>query len=287
MDNAILNFGHITNGNVMEFSKVFGHSGWKRTKSDKNEEHSWYDKIEIKNNSSGFRCDDFMSSKSHNGLHIIFAGCSVTWGDALNQEDTWPAMVYSEISKEQKTSGYFNLGFPGTSIVQQIFWMMKYFNKYGNPDYVFFLMPNLGRFMSVDPDTLNVGSSIMYSKDQESYPGSLELVKYFEYEIYSMFEQYCKSNSITLISSSWSFGEEDNNAIGRTTNLFIKDFDTFFGMLGNGVDPMQWIYEYMQKDKSATIKAIDGTHPGKAEQAYYASRMLDRYREIKNENIRV
>lgn len=288
----LLNLGQITNGNVMAFTTDFTTSGWERTKSAEGELHKWYDLVEIKNNSYKFRSDEFVEKGQHDGMHILFAGCSVTWGDALNIEETWGWRVYDSISKKHKTSGFFNIGFPGTSIAQEIFWIMKYCKKFGNPDAIFFLMPNLGRFFSIqladnsDRDPA-LGSSIIYTEDEAETPGSLLLASHLTFECYYMLEQFCKANDIKLISSSWSFGKEDNNAIGKTTSLFDGHFESFFNMIGNNVNPMQWIYDYMQENPDATIKARDDSHPGSAEQAYYASRMIDRYNEITNEDIRL
>ena len=92
--------------------------------------------IEIKKNeinSLNFRSDNFI--KTHEGLHIVFSGCSNTWGTGLNK-----------ILKENPCSGYFNLGILGTSVASQIINLFKYFKEYGNPDIIFINFPDLLRF---------------------------------------------------------------------------------------------------------------------------------------------
>jgi hypothetical protein len=291
-----VNFGHIVNGNLMPFSREFTNSGWRKTGPGPGiGDHDWYDKIDLNINSNGFRCDDFVEKGKHDGEHILFAGCSVTWGDALVQKDTWPSMVYDRISAHKKTSGFFNIGFPGMSIIQQIFWIMKYAKTFGNPDTIFFLMPNPGRFVSVGyiggSGEEELGSSLMETDNERGDPGSLLLASYITFECYSMLEDFCKASGIRLISSTWSYGSEsdalrDHRVIGKTSPLFEGKFDTFFNPLENGVDPNRFIYEYTNEHPEATIKALDNMHPGSAEHAYFATRMLDWYREITNEDIR-
>lgn len=289
------NFGHIVNGNSMEFSRDFSESGWVADGVKDGKAISWYDEVDLSSNKYGFRSDDFIEKGLHQGKHILFAGCSVTWGDGLNREETWPRMVYEELSKDDKLSGYFSIGFPGMSIIQEIFWMFKYFKKFGNPDAIFFLMPNVGRFISVNAKThayKGVGSSIINAQIEEDYPGTLKLIRYMTYEIYGMLEDYCKENGIALISSSWAGGENEiinDGAIGSTTLLLGRgEFESFFNMDRLlGVNRVEFMYDYVDKNPGATIRSRDGDHPGTAEQAFYAKAMLYKYRELLDENIRV
>lgn len=292
-----VNFGQVVNGNIMEFETDFGHSGWHKTGPGPGlGPHPWYDLIDLNINSYGFRCDEFVEKGKHDGLHVLFAGCSVTWGDAMPSKDLWSYKVYDAISKVKKTSGFFSLGFPGISIIQEIFWMMKYFKKFGNPDIVFFLMPNVGRFVNVghigENEHMTLGSSLMEEKHEKAGPGSLTLAAYFIFEAYLMFEQYCKASNIKLISSTWSYGDDegaepDQRVIGKTSTLFENKFDTFFDLLSDGYDPQKWMYAYMKKNPEAKLRALDDNHPGSAEHAFFATRMLDRYRDITNEDIRL
>ena len=57
-------------------------------------------------NTESFRCDEF--KKDHDGLHILFAGCSETEGIGGNVEDAWPTMLLNKM--KSKNSGFFNIG---------------------------------------------------------------------------------------------------------------------------------------------------------------------------------
>jgi hypothetical protein len=292
-----INFGHIVNGSVMEFSTQFGYSGWTKTGPGPGlGKHNWYDKIDLYINSHGFRCDEFVEKDKHDGMHLLFAGCSVTWGDATKSKDLWAKKVYDKISSVHKTSGYFNIGFPGMSIIQEIFWIIKYCKAFGNPDFIFFLMPNVGRFVNVGyiggGDSPVLGSSLMDTESKDFDTNSLLLAAYLTFEAYLMLDEYCKASGITLISSTWSDHPNErinhgNSFINPTASLLKGKFDTFFDFMQDGVDKLEWMYEYIVKNPEATLRAIDDIHPGSAEHAYFATRMLDRYREITNEDIRL
>lgn len=293
-----VNLGYIVNGNVMEFSTEFGYSGWRKTGPGPGlGEHSWYDEIDLHINSHGFRCEEFVEKGKHDGLHILFAGCSVTWGDATKGNDVWAKVVYDRISAANKTSGYFNIGFPGMSIIQEIFWIIKYCKKFGNPDIIFFLMPDVARFVNVGTiggsQEVMLGSSLMRPEGKELDADSLLLASYFIFEAYMMLEEYCKIAGTTLISSTWSDNVKEEikhkeSFIHPTNALMRNKFDTFINPLKyGGGDKREWIYEYVTKNPEATIVAIDGIHPGSAEHAYFAQIMLTRYNEVYNEDIRL
>ena len=60
-------------------------------------------------NSDNFRSDEFI--KKHKNKHILFAGCSNTFGEGVEYEKTWAYRLYKEISKERlikvENSHYF------------------------------------------------------------------------------------------------------------------------------------------------------------------------------------
>ena len=79
-------------------------------------------------NEDFFRADPF--TKNHDGKHILFGGCSETEGVGGNIEDSWSHMLYSKISKEEKCSGFFNLGKSGWGwsrlIINSLFFLINW-----------------------------------------------------------------------------------------------------------------------------------------------------------------
>lgn len=96
-------------------------------------------------NSSGFRSDEF--KKIHDQPHILFAGCSETFGEGGELKDSWAHKTYSEISNDIGSSGYFNIGYPGKGYQDIINLCIQYCNTQSKPDYIMIAFPSLLRKM--------------------------------------------------------------------------------------------------------------------------------------------
>jgi hypothetical protein len=76
-------------------------------------------------NSLGFRSEEF--KKVHKGKHILFSGCSNTYGSGLKLNEIWASRVYKNISEKEECSGFFNLSVPGAGINHICFNLFRYF----------------------------------------------------------------------------------------------------------------------------------------------------------------
>lgn len=214
-------------------------------------------------NSLNFRSSEFL--KNHNGLkHIVFTGCSMTYGLGLKQEEIWSKLLFNKIKEKEELSGYFNLASPGTSIIDQIINLFKYFKVYGNPNIIFFNMPDLLRFYMFDSENKNIVDAV-YKED------SKPVLSYLCSSMYLMLEQYCNSNNIVLMSFSWS--ENFNN---------FQNFKSFYNL---NLDEMyNFVYDY--KDNDFSEIARDGKHLGTAYNIYWANIMYNIYESLNNDNLR-
>lgn len=222
-------------------------------------------------NSEHFRSDEF--TNVHEGLHVLFAGCSITFGDGMFEEYIWPKIVYDQISKDKQTSGYFNVAFPGadhTDILLQIF---RYIQKYGNPDIIFINFPDIER--------------------QINHGMTLEMAANVVSGLYQMLETYCDANQIDLISFTWN--DTDNldpqkafieawafrDKPGLDPRRYFGDTYHRFSIK----DRHLYIMDYEQANKSHKysefmIRGLDIVHPGIAEHAFYgklAYEYLEKY----------
>jgi hypothetical protein len=222
---------------------------------------SWSDDFKQKNsctfkeelNSYNFRSDNF---KNNSKPHILFNGCSNTFGLGLYKNEMWSKIVYDKINHN---SGYFNLSVPGTGIIDQIVNFFKYFNTYGNPDVIFFNIPNLERFYTYEN---NVVINSEYDRD------SLPILQLISYQYYLMLEQYCKSNNINLFSFSWSPETE------KFMSFYFKN--TFYKI--NNKDMYEKIYQYKNKsNEDFLIVARDGDHFGIGYNLYWANFIYNKY----------
>ena len=67
----------------------------KRIKTDKR-------KVLYQLNKNFFRCENF--KKDHEGIHILFAGCSETFGEGGNIENNWTRLVYDKLKENNNLS---------------------------------------------------------------------------------------------------------------------------------------------------------------------------------------
>lgn len=218
-----------------------------------------YDMFSV--NSSGLRCDEFKTD--HDGAHILFAGCSITFGDGMLEEYTWAKKTYDKITNTTPTSGYYNVAVPGfnhSEIYSQIF---KYIERYGNPDYLFINWPDLRRLVDfgISKEALTVTVHAMQT--------ALEL--------------YCKSNNIKLIAFSWDtrtcsdHSEDDENPsdILYMFNADPRDRISYGFYRWSSEDRARHMMKFEQDNKNHKYKnffmrAFDVVHPGIAEHDFYA-----------------
>ena len=172
------------------------------------------DKAFYKYNNIGFRCDDFV--KYHEGLHILFAGCSETEGVANKSEDVWAKVLYNKIKEDNDVSGYYNVGKSGLTLSLVILNIFQYINDYGVPDYIFLQAPDQIRVVSWSKDK---GIYPLYQNKKQLPINSAELEDFFENNLSAVdlnlnaffnkfimrtLVQFCKINSVKLIWSTWN-----------------------------------------------------------------------------------
>jgi hypothetical protein len=212
-----------------------------------------------KYNSEWFRCDNF--KKNHDGLHILFSGCSNTEGVGANIEDTWSHMLYTELSKKYKIDGYYNLAKSGSGwqIIAQNF--MLYVDKFGAPDYFFILHPDLLRYY-VWRDN-NSGWNWTSNGADHKYLFKEHKEQFTNWVIgFRIFLKYCESIGTKVLWSTWYFQETDN--IIRTS-LFS---DTFFPIdrISNQSIKDNNYYSLMDRDDAGNAR--DG-HDGYIQQYHW------------------
>jgi hypothetical protein len=201
-------------------------------------------------NSLGFRSEEFTSE--HKGDHVLFIGCSVTFGSGLPLEKTWSKLVYNKMSKSRNLSGYFNLSYPGAASTEIIFNTMKYIKKFGAPKEIYFMMPEIMRGVHFEKS-----SAILHSV-----------------EMYTMFEDFCKAVGIKLVSVTWDIQDISGGFI-QTANDFYERFETFHRIEYKALSSL--FYEYVvEHDKEPNLfVAGDGIHHGTAYNYGFAKNILN------------
>jgi hypothetical protein len=192
--------------------------------------------VEYRNNDMFFRSDNFTTN--HDGLHILFSGCSESEGVGDNIENAWTNILYNKISKDMKCSGFFNLSRSGWGWSKIITNALIYFETYGYPDVYFILLPNhqrMHKFYRQD-------SKSSYWKHEQLYPKGVYTNEYKNKNTFSeekeynedfmkfllswkLFNKICKDNNVKLIFSTWDELDSDNL---KNLNMFenFLDMDT-------------------------------------------------------------
>lgn len=167
-------------------------------------------------NSFGFRGPEFEQPS------FVFAGCSQTFGLGVSENTIWGSTV-ANINNEE----YLNISRPGASvqwIVQQLF---SYFKKFGNPKNLFCLFPDFFRMelplkenrLILHRNNEKTGIAQLHLANKFNYNHSTpkysqlphkaedifipEIPLYISVQYIYLIEQYCKSNSINFVWSTW------------------------------------------------------------------------------------
>ena len=242
--------------------------------------HYWDDSIAT--NSLGYRSEPF--TNKHEGLHVLFSGCSNTVGEGLFFQETWAQKVFSEITKTSATSGFYNLSLGGIGFVTIIANIFKYFRQYGNPDVIFINLPDLLRFYSYDRKTNQYFYSSKIEHDfnnmEKELQNSTYSLKLLLYHYYMMLETYCAANNIKLISFTWD--TEKRDGAPSTAELFEEfKFKSFMPI--NEDELISHISKYIidhPKEKEFTIFSRDEQHSGIAINDFWSKKVFQKYLKL-------
>lgn len=212
----------------------------------------------------GFRCGPFNEKAD-----LLFAGCSITYGAGLAEENIWGNVL----SKKYKKSS-FPIAMSGVSVSWIIAQLFVFFKKYGNPPMVLCLFPDLYRMaFPVDgkhyrrtdqkPNQLMEGISYFAHSHLDS-PKAKIFNKYlkmpYDYEkaispyiaindnIRSIryLEQYCNAVGIKLLWSTWEEGFSD--LAKSFKDIEELKFDNYFDLKDYGHIGSAKLFETYRKN---------------------------------------
>lgn len=215
-----------------------------------------------------FRSDKFI--ETHDKFHVVFSGCSNTWGTGILKEELWAYKTYKLISKNKECSGYFNLGIIGASTASIIINLFKYFAKYGNPNLVFINFPDLLRFFCYEKSNKKYYDAF-YKKN------SKEILDLINFSYYFMLEQYCKSNNIQLYSFSWTKVKQKFLFSHEVLDVSFNLFKTYYDIKSKDIYDNLNKDKKLNKDKQYLEFARDGYHPGTSFHNYWSNFIYDKY----------
>lgn len=227
-------------------------------------------KVRYEYNSDWFRCDEF--SKNHDGLHIVFSGCSNTEGVGGNIEDTWSHILYNKIKEKNNVSGYYNLGRGGSGWHKVVHNFREYVVNYGAPDILVIHMPNILRFWESDwiyHQKVPYGDNVIKTNYEES---DLQMHRvHFPVFLTAMmlFQEYCNSIGTKLLWTTWHYIESINI---HCSSLFTETF--FYLKPVSATDLAQNVIKNGLTLKHDDISFRD-RHPGRLLQNDWAEQYYD------------
>jgi hypothetical protein len=192
--------------------------------------------VEYSLNEEYFRCDSF--TKDHKSPHILFAGCSQTEGVGAPLETVWSKVLLDTVSPD---SGFYTIAKSGFGWQKVISNFMIYVERYGAPEYLFVLLPNLGRFFQWDDNQHkyiyvqrypNGGVMSREQEDEDKVPDFLFIEKpltleehrkcFVDFSIgWKLFEKYCESIGTKMLWASWDYMENTNYKLANISKNYI------------------------------------------------------------------
>lgn len=192
-------------------------------------------------NKDWMRCDNF--SSEHNGTHILFAGCSETEGAGGNIEDAWTYKLYQKLSQKNKLSGFYSVARSGAGPYHIIANVNLYIKKFGAPDYLLIMMPNVLRYFEwtekekgwiskqSTPGYTRIQDQLVEGHDPKDLIKHTELFPYWVYA-WDSFLSFCNAKNIKVIWATWHMQEQGN--IYKLMELGAFEGSTF--MYYGGID---------------------------------------------------
>lgn len=161
-------------------------------------------------NEDGFRSKSFKKFNKNN-LNVVFAGCSVTFGMGLPEDNTWYKKLINKIAKDNKKEiDFYNLSINGASTQLIIKNIITFLNNIGKPDYLFLLLPETSRSLVWDGERyINQHHDVKNKHDKNEFYEKFIKDYSFENSIMNestmihLVELLCKMSGIKLIWSSW------------------------------------------------------------------------------------
>jgi len=209
-------------------------------------------------NKDGFRSKNFEEFNKDN-INILFAGCSVTFGQGLPEELTWPYMLVEKLEKKiKKNISYYNLALPGASIFINYKNIISFIKNFGAPDYILMSLPETTRGLSWDKESQSFNHMLLdayFTEAQNEYRNSFVQENSLMANITSLhiLEYICDLLGINLLWTSWNSVSSDVYQTFDFKNYFQFSPDHPLSI----VPPKIGINEKVFKDRLARFKFID------------------------------
>jgi hypothetical protein len=243
-------------------------------------------------NSYGHRSDEFVKCKNY----VLYSGCSNTTGMAAPFNINWATMLHKKINSNLP---FFRLSYCSGGYQTIILNLFKYFKEFGNPETLFLLLPHTSREINFlnnldipkskrhslnSLKLLEIGYPYPWEKSEKFnsdllYFTSTEHHKKMFVDSYSMLfilKQYCTSNNINLIYSTWDKYQSE-------LLLKISEFNDMIHLYTD--EYYKYIYDNKNRKDKYLMYARDGEHFGILDSEHVANKFYERYKSVKEHTV--
>lgn len=217
---------------------------------------------DLKLNKNRFRCEEFVKDSDLN--IILCAGCSVTFGVGLREDELWPTMLEKLI--DDKNTDMYNISKPGWSafdIVSNVFLYLRNFQK---PAEIYILLPDEARTTGYSFIEKSHGTFVLVSgheEDNQEIKEEVMLSNATHIKNYLfMLEEYCRVQNIKLFITTWN----ENNFINNNYTFL----NTYQPYSVNSARKFVKKYQEEHPNDEFIFFARDESHLGVGHQAYWA-----------------
>lgn len=240
-------------------------------------------------NKNFYRTSNFINFEKQN-FNVLTSGCSFTFGTGLPEELIWPTIIKKNIEKltidniklKSENVKLFNLAQSGASTHYIINQIMLFIKKFGKPNLIIILFPEISRDIIYEDQSQQVINILLReefltktSNEKKyilNYVHENNILK--NYTLISLFENYCKESNIKFL---WSC-------------TLKEDFDVYKKLKFNYISKEFINFEDYYKDKSSCYLnedlipywglAADQQHPGTCYHKILAKSFEEQLNEI-------
>lgn len=177
-------------------------------------------------NEHGFRTKQF-KSLDKNVTNILTAGCSNTFGFGLDEDYVWPNILNNNLNNVN----LYNIAISGLDVAGIITNIFVFCQRYGNPEYLFLLLPPFNRTFTLKDDHLIMQQEPLFKDSNDMVKNILKKKSFLPPLLYNNLlfiknlEIFCKHNNIKLLWHCW----DDNSQliyenVGYANNISFKNF---------------------------------------------------------------
>jgi len=213
-------------------------------------------------NNYGYRSDNFEKMPDLSDSHVLFAGCSLTFGFGLPYKQNWAGLLWKELFSNQNK--FLCLGAVGASVDYVVDRIYDYINNFGVPKTVFALMPSAYR-KTLKDDIVAV-PNIKFCWGEDNYQEEA-------YQIIKELGSFLDSLGAKLIWSTWDYADTE----------YFKSKPHIGGYFEINPDEINKIMDPVVKETEKYYHiARDNAHPGIGYNSSVAKMFKKKYDETKN-----